>query len=157
MPEYLEQIAPMAAEMIKNVMEALRKKTESVTAEDWTKISRDMENMEQALVQANAWRAQDLQGAVFLRVSCLVLAAYRVLESKYADKEELLDLLRRWLIEINFREGTDAFLKENFRISNEHPDTAWKTCAPATWTGFPPSMGRVGFTSRECETKGVFS
>ena len=82
--------------------------------------------MEKALLETNAWRAKDIQGAIFLRVSCLVLAAYRALESKYEKREELLDLIRQWLIELNFRDGAESFLKEGFNISKEHPEKAWE-------------------------------
>ena len=127
MSDFLERIEPMAREVIAKVMDQLRARVEPVSGEEWPAIVREIEAGEQTLVQANAWRAKDLQGAISLRVSCLVLAAYRALKGRFDDHEALLGLLRRWLVDVNFREGTAAFLLEHFSISPENPDKAWES------------------------------
>ena len=125
MPSFSEQIEPLVLEMRKIALKDLEDKTAPVVGQRWPALVEEIEALEKSLAQTNAWRASDLQGAIFLRVSCMVLAAYRGLQPLYGNNDALLDLLRQWMVDVNFRDGMDAFLLSSFGISREDPEKAW--------------------------------
>jgi hypothetical protein len=129
MSDLLDKIEPVAAQMRKVLLGELRGRVPSTIDKPWPELSRAIRGLTRTLEKSNAWRVQDEQGAVHLKVACSLLAVYRTLAPLFENREALLDTLKEVIDHIAFRDGADAFLLERFGISSDAPEEAWgKLC-----------------------------
>lgn len=125
MSELLEQVEPLAVEMRNQVLDDLGQRVAPIVDPSWDEVRKEINRLDTVLQEANAWRVKDQQGAVYLKVSCTLLAMYRVLLPHFEDKQELLTQIKAVIDAINFQGGMDAFLLEHYGISPDSPDEAW--------------------------------
>ena len=126
MTDFLEQAETVAVEMRKVVMTDLKPRVESLIKTPWSKVLAQVSDFEKSLEKNNAWRVEDLQGAMHLKTACTILAVYRILEALFESKQSLLDILKQMIDSVAFSEGGEAFLVSRFGLDPENPDTAWE-------------------------------
>lgn len=127
MPGFMEQVEPLVSEMRKMVLDQLEQRLCSLIEEPWSELTEEITHLGQALEKVNAWRIQDQQGAIYLKISCALLAVYRTLEHRIGNKDKLLDALREIITAVYIGESMDAFLSEHFGIFPDAPDRPWDT------------------------------
>jgi hypothetical protein len=127
MSELLEQIEPVAAEVRKAVFADLERRVSKLVERSWSEIGPKISELAGALERADAWRVEDQQGAIHLKISCAILAMYRTLLPLFEERERVLDHLQAVLNAANFSRGMDAFLLDRFGISPDAPEDAWDT------------------------------
>jgi hypothetical protein len=106
-------------------MDELGQRVTSNVGQSWEEVRKEINRLDTALQEANAWRAKDQEGAIYLKLSCILLAVYRVLLPHFEDRQELLAQIQAIVNAINFREGMDAYLLDHFGISPDAPEEAW--------------------------------
>jgi hypothetical protein len=121
----MDEMEPLAAELRMQVLSELEERTGPLVSPPWDELREQIHRLDSALQQANAWRARDPQGAMYLKIGCCVLAVYRTLAPHFEDKQDLLDQIRNVIHLINFQGGMDAFLLDHYGISPEEPEDAW--------------------------------
>jgi hypothetical protein len=94
-------------------------------AESWPELAQEISGLTVALERSNAWRAQDQPGAIYLKISCSLLAIHRTLQPRFENPQELLDALKSVIDDFAFPDGVEAFLRERFGVSPEVPGGAW--------------------------------
>jgi hypothetical protein len=125
MSDFMEQVEPLVSEMRKMVLGELGQRLSSLVEEPWSQLAQEISELGGALEKVNSWRIQDQQGAIYLKISCALLAAYRTLERHIENKEKLLDTLRAIITAAYIGQNMDTFLSEHFGISPDAPDEAW--------------------------------
>lgn len=125
MPEWLDQVEGLAVEMRQQILDELGQRAGGQAGPAWDEVREEIHRLDKVLQEANAWRVKDRQGAIYLKVSCTLLASYRVLAPCFEDAQELLSQIKAVLDAILFRGGMDAYLLEHFGISPDAPEEAW--------------------------------
>jgi len=125
MSELLEQMEPLVVDMRNQVLDDLGRRISPIVDPPWDALLRVIHRVDGVLQEANAWRLKDPQGAVYLKVSCTLLAVHRTLSPIFTDKQKLLSVMKDAVDAINFKGGMDAFLLDHFGISPDAPDDAW--------------------------------
>jgi len=92
----------------------------------WSKLSKEILTFDKQLQKDNEWRAQDLQGAIYLKMSCTLLAAYRTMKPLNPDEENLLDVIRDFVIKTAIGDDADAFLYDRYEITPDASEKAWE-------------------------------
>lgn len=125
MSERLEEVEPLAAAIRMQFLEELGRRTGQRFGPSWDRLCDEVLRLDSVLQEANAWRARDPQGAVFLKVACTVLAAHRTLLPHFEEEQTLLSHMKAVIDFVNFQGGLDAFLLDHFGVSPEAPGDAW--------------------------------
>ncbi len=125
MSEQLAEVEPLAVELRNQVLDDLGRRVYPRRKRSWVGLRQEILRLDPVLQEANAWRAADQQGALYLKVSCTLLAIYRTLVPLFEDRQELLGIMKEVIDEANFRGGMDAFLLGHFGISPDAPEDAW--------------------------------
>jgi hypothetical protein len=126
MTEYLEEVEPFVSELRKQALDHLEQKISPIEDRPWSELSQEIIALDRQLQKVNAWRAQDQQGAVYLKISCILLATYRTLQSLFESEDDLLDIIQEFITETYIGQEMDAFLQDHFGISPDVPDEAWE-------------------------------
>jgi hypothetical protein len=125
MSELLDQVEPLAVEMRNQVMDEFGQRVASSVGQSWEDVLQEITRLDTVLQEANAWRAKDQLAAIYLKLSCTLLAMYRVLLPHFEDGQELHRQIKAVIDAINFQGGMDAYLLDHFGISSDAPDEAW--------------------------------
>jgi hypothetical protein len=127
MPDLLEEVEPFVSEIRKQSLDLLEQKIAPLGNQTWSGLSDEIIVLDRHLQKVDAWRAQDQQGAIYLKIACLLLAIHRTLQPLFDNGEELLDIIQAHITETYIGQNMDAFLQDHFGISSDAPDGAWKT------------------------------
>jgi hypothetical protein len=125
MSELLDSVEPIAAEIRKGVLADLEARVSPLLDESWPELEQEISGLTVALERSNAWRVQDQPGAIYLKISCSLLAIYRTLQPQFDSRQELLDVLKSVIDDVSFPSGVEAFLLERFGVSPDAPGEAW--------------------------------
>jgi hypothetical protein len=125
MSELLESVEPIAEPIRKGVLADLETRISPWLEESWSELAEEISGLAVALERSNAWRVQDRPGAIYLKISCVLLAIHRTLELRFDDRQELLDVLKSVIDGFAFPGGVEAFLLDRFGISPDAPGEAW--------------------------------
>ncbi len=127
MRNLMEEVEPLAAGMRTLVLDDLGRRVSSVVGPSWEGLREEIQRLDRALQQAEAWRAEDLEGAFFLKISCALLAIHRTLSPHFEKPRELLDRIREVIDAVHFAQGMEAFLEERIGIPpGATPEQAWE-------------------------------
>ena len=125
MSELLTEVEPLVEAMRGSFLEDVRKRIEPVIDRSWDEVSDDIRSISRSFEQTDAWRAVDLQSAIFLKLSAAILAVSRALSPDVPDRRDLLEALKNALYSAFFADGLDAYLLRRLDVSAEAPDRAW--------------------------------
>ena len=129
MPDYLEEVEPFVSEIRQQGLNLFEEKTSPLVDQPWSELSQEIVALDGKLQKINVWRVQDQQGAIYLKISCLLLAVYRTLQPLFENEDDLLDIVQEIIAETTIGQNMDAFLQDHFGISPDAPDEAWgKLC-----------------------------
>jgi len=126
MPDYLEEVEPFVSEIRNQILNRLEQKISPMEDQPWSELSQEIIALDRQLQKVNVWRAQDQQGAIYLKISCMLLATYRTLQPLFEYDDNLLDIIREFITETYIGQNMDAFLQDHFGISSDAPDEAWE-------------------------------
>jgi hypothetical protein len=126
MPDYLEEVEPFVFEIRKQILNRLEQKISIMEDQPWSELSEEILALDRHLQKVDAWRAQDQQGAIYLKIACMLLAIYRTLQPLFENEEKFLDIIREYITETYIGQNLDAFLQDHFGISPDAPDEAWE-------------------------------
>ncbi len=130
MSEVLDRMEPMAAALRTQVLDLFAQRVSPLLGPSWDPLREEIRRLDTALQQTNAWRAGDLPGALYVKISCCLLAVYRTLLPHFQESRALLDHMKAVIDLVNFQGGMDAFLLDHYGISKDAPDEAWnQICA----------------------------
>jgi len=126
LPDYLEEVEPVVSMFRKQIINHLEQKISPMEELQWPELSQEITALDRQLQKANVWRAQDKQGTIYLKISCMLLASYRILQCLFENEDSLLDIIQEFITETYIGQNMDAFLQNHFGISPDSPDEAWE-------------------------------
>ncbi len=125
MPDYLEEVEPLVSEIRKEGLNRFESKISPFVDQPWSNLIQEIDVLDQQLQKLNAWRVQDQQGAIYLKISCMLLALYSTLQPHFENEDDLLSIIQEMITETNIGQDVDTFLQDHFGISPDEPDGAW--------------------------------
>jgi len=124
MADHLDEVESFVSEIRKQGLSRFEKKISPLIDQPWSELSQEITAIDNQLQKLNTWRAQDQQGAIYLKISCMLLALYSSLKPLFENEDDLLKIMQE-TITVNIGADMDAFLKDRFGISPDAPDDAW--------------------------------
>ena len=123
--ELLDQVEPVSAKMREGILQALKSNLPGDIQEKFDSIEPVIREQAASIEKANAYRSIDMPSAGFVKMTCTLLALYRVLIPEFEERGELLDVIHDTMQSVLFAEGMDAYLFKRFGISKNKPEEAW--------------------------------
>ncbi|MGD8764524.1 MAG: L-2-amino-thiazoline-4-carboxylic acid hydrolase [Desulfobacteraceae bacterium] len=127
MEDFLDEVEPLVSEIRKQGLRRFEEKISSLVDQPWSELTQEIFALDRQLQKLNSWRVQDQPGAIYLKISCMLLALYRTLKPLFENEDDLLNIIQETIIETNIGQDMDAFLQDHFGISPDAPDDAWDT------------------------------
>lgn len=126
MTDYLEEVESIVSEIRIQGVNRFEEKVSALVDQPWSELFHKIIALDEQMRKVNAWRVHDQQGAIYLGISCMLLATYRTLQPLFENESDLLGITQEIITETVIGQNMDAFLLDHFGISPNAPDQAWE-------------------------------